>query len=113
MTTIERVVFAAGINNRHSSDDELQRNAAQLRQLQNALNGRFFVAGIPSSNRMPRELQDDIARINDFLNEQTETGHFIEPANDAQTVFFSDNIHYTRRTGTQMVNIVRNFFLER
>jgi hypothetical protein len=113
MTTLERVVFAAGINNRHSSDDELQRNAAQLRQLQNALNGRFFVAGIPSSNRMPRELQDDIARINDFLNEQTETGHFIEPANDAQTVFFNDNIHYTRRTGTQMVNIVRNFFLER
>ena len=110
LNDVERVVLAAGINNLNSTDTQLDANVDLLRRLQETLNGRLFVAGVVSSDRMSLQRQNKIEAINKRLRAGAGTGHYIEPADPETAIFFNDDVHYSRRTGTQMVNIVQDFF---
>ena len=110
INNVDRVVLAAGINNLNNTDAQLDANVDLLRRLQETLNGRLYVTGVVSSDRMSVQRQDRIDAINERLRAAAGTGHYIEPADPETTIFFNDDIHYSRRTGTQMVNIVQDFF---
>lgn len=110
LNNVERVVLAAGMNNRYDNATQHRTNVDLLHRLQEALNGRLFVIGVPTSDLMPTQRQANTDAVNECLREGAEAGHYIEPVDRTETIFFEDDTHYVRRTGTQMINNVQEFF---
>ncbi len=106
---VTHVIVTAGMCNRQDSEADIQDAAFELQQLQTSLNGRLHFAGIPSSDRMPQRLQQSTTTINDYMRDAVGAENFLQPPDPATTVFFNDDTHYARRTGRQMINVVRNF----
>lgn len=110
LNNVDRVVLAAGMNNRNDNATQHRTNVDLLHRLQEALNGRLFVIGVPSSDLMSAQKQANTDAVNDCLRQGAGADHYIEPVDRTETVFFEDDTHYVRRTGTQMINNVQTFF---
>jgi hypothetical protein len=109
LNDVRHVIVTAGMCNRQETEADIQDAAFELQQLQTSLNGRLHFAGVPSSDRMPQRLQQSTARINDYMRDAVGAENFLQPPDPSTTVFFNDDTHYARRTGRQMINVVRNF----
>ena len=103
-STVEKVILAAGLNNREQKPKE-----TAIKQMQKALRmakttfpaAEIWIPIINYSKNLPKRIQDNVAIMNEHIRTNMP---FLPPLPDSDFETEKDNIHWTAVIATAMLN---------